>query len=140
METLLIVDDNKERLKQIHAAAVDIDFAPGDILSAANEDEAMHLIDDSNREIDLAIIDLVLTQLPEMTGLRVIESLRERRPNCRIIALTSQGDEAFGIDAMRAGADDFISILWEYINWYSLLKLRLKLWRGVVRSLATAKV
>ncbi|WP_162393875.1 ATP-binding protein [Deinococcus kurensis] len=51
---------------------------------------------------DLILLDY---QLPDMTG---VEFLLEVRPECAVIILTGVGDEEIAVQAMRAGAQDYL--------------------------------
>jgi len=55
---------------------------------------------------DVVVIDF---QLPGMDGLAAIQMMRERDPNARIVMLTGQGNVQIAVDAMKAGAADFLS-------------------------------
>jgi two-component system response regulator AtoC len=55
---------------------------------------------------DVAVIDF---QLPGMDGLACIASIRERDPDARIIMLTGHGNVQIAVDAMKAGAADFLT-------------------------------
>lgn len=57
---------------------------------------------------DLAILDLRLSGSPEAEGLDVIESVRERSPQTRIILLTAYGSREIEAEAFRRGADAFL--------------------------------
>ncbi len=137
MARLLVVDDEGPKRERIVRAASAVGFERDEIVQASTQAEAEELIDSLEPVIDFAVVDVVLTTLPAKTGLEVIQSLRDRHPHCKIIALTDKGGTEFGVEAMNAGADDFISLKWEYVNWYSLLQQRLVLWRGFVEGLAT---
>jgi len=137
MEKLLVVDDDEARLKKIVRVAESVQFKTDNIQIAVGLADAIELIDGTDLRYDFAIIDLILTAWPEKEGLDVIKLLRAKFPNCKIIALTAHGGTALGIEAMSAGADDFISTQWEQINWYSLLQHRLQLWRGLFAEIST---
>jgi two-component system response regulator FixJ len=47
-------------------------------------------------------------RLPDMTGIELIGSLRDRMPGVPVILLATDGDVAAAVSAMRAGALDFI--------------------------------
>ena len=51
---------------------------------------------------DVILLDY---QLPDMTGL---EFLNEARPDCAVIMLTGVGDEQVAVQAIRAGAQDYL--------------------------------
>lgn len=53
-----------------------------------------------------AVIDL---RLEDGNGLDVVELLRERRPDCRIVVLTGYGAIATAVAAVKFGATDYLS-------------------------------
>lgn len=53
-----------------------------------------------------AVVDL---RLGDGNGLDVVETLRERRPDCRIIILTGYGAIATAVAAVKIGAVDYLS-------------------------------
>jgi DNA-binding NtrC family response regulator len=60
--------------------------------------------------INVSNIDLVVTdlKLPDGTGLEVIAGVRARRPRLPIIMITSYSSMESAIDALRAGANDYV--------------------------------
>jgi DNA-binding NtrC family response regulator len=55
--------------------------------------------------ISLALLDL---HMPDLDGIKVLEQVRADGVNLPILVLTSDGSVARAVDAMRAGANDFI--------------------------------
>lgn len=55
---------------------------------------------------DLIILDL---RLPSMTGLEVLRRLRDRGHAMPVLILTAQDSVEFKVDALRAGADDYVT-------------------------------
>ena len=53
-----------------------------------------------------AVVDL---RLEDGNGLDVVELLRERRPDCRIVVLTGYGAIATAVAAVKSGAIDYLS-------------------------------
>jgi two-component system response regulator RegA len=53
-----------------------------------------------------AVVDL---RLEDGNGLEVIETLREKRPDCRIVVLTGYGAIATAVAAVKIGAIDYLS-------------------------------
>ena len=53
-----------------------------------------------------AVIDL---RLEDGNGLDVVEALRDRRPECRIVVLTGYGAIATAVAAVKFGATDYLS-------------------------------
>ena len=74
----------------------------------------MDLVDDgleglrlaSGGQYDLIVLDL---RLPEMTGLEVLRNLRDRGLTVPILVLTAQDTVDFKVQALRAGADDYVT-------------------------------
>ncbi|HSM58006.1 MAG TPA: GAF domain-containing protein [Candidatus Sulfomarinibacteraceae bacterium] len=57
--------------------------------------------------IDLAIVD---TALGWDDGLEVLRTLKARHPRLPVVVATAQGDEVTAVAAMKAGADDYVSL------------------------------
>ena len=53
-----------------------------------------------------AVLDM---RLEDGSGLRVVEALREARPDARIVMLTGYGNIATAVAAVKAGAVDYLS-------------------------------
>ncbi len=60
----------------------------------------------SGGQYDLLVLDL---RLPEMTGLEVIRTLRDRGNTTPILVLTAQDSVDFKVQALRLGADDYVT-------------------------------
>ena len=60
----------------------------------------------SSGHYDLMILDL---RLPGMTGLEVLRTLRDRGITMPILMLTAQDGVEFKVDALRGGADDYVT-------------------------------
>jgi two-component system OmpR family response regulator len=66
--------------------------------------EALRLI--SGGLYDLVVLDL---RLPGMTGLEVLRTLRDRGITTPILVLTAQDAVGHKVEALRAGADDYVT-------------------------------
>jgi DNA-binding NtrC family response regulator len=62
------------------------------------------------QRVDRSDLDVVVTdlKLPDGTGLDVIAGVRARRPRLPIIMITSYSSMESAIDALRAGANDYV--------------------------------
>jgi len=60
----------------------------------------------SHTPYDLLILDL---RLPGMTGFEVLRTLRDRGNTTPILVLTAQDSVDFKVQALRAGADDYVT-------------------------------
>ena len=56
--------------------------------------------------IDLIVLDL---RLPSMNGLEMLRTLRDRGTTTPILVLTAQDAVDFKVEALRAGADDYVT-------------------------------
>ena len=99
--TLLLVDDDEQFVKRLAKAMEKRGFLP----EAAQSVAAGKAIAEA-RPPAYAVIDL---RLEDGSGLDVVEVLRERRPDCRIVVLTGYGAIATAVAAVKIGAIDYLS-------------------------------
>jgi two-component system response regulator RegA len=92
--TLLLVDDDEPFVKRLAKAMEKRGFLPETAGSVA-AGRAIAL----TRPPAYAVVDL---RLEDGNGLDVVEALRERRPDCRIVVLTA-------VAAVKIGATDYLS-------------------------------
>ena len=99
--TLLLVDDDESFVKRLAKAMEKRGFIP----ETAESVVAGKAIAQS-RPPAYAVVDL---RLEDGNGLDVVEALRERRPDCRIVVLTGYGAIATAVAAVKIGATDYLS-------------------------------
>ncbi len=99
--TLLLVDDDEVFVKRLGKAMEKRGFVP-EIASSIAAGRSIALA----RPPAYAVIDL---RLEDGNGLDVVELLRERRPDCRIVVLTGYGAIATAVAAVKIGATDYLS-------------------------------
>jgi two-component system response regulator RegA len=99
--SLLLVDDDEPFVKRLAKAMEKRGFLPETAESVA-EGKAIALA----RPPAFAVVDL---RLEDGNGLDVVETLRERRPDCRIVVLTGYGAIATAVAAVKIGATDYLS-------------------------------
>ncbi len=99
--SLLLVDDDEVFVKRLAKAMEKRGFLPETAGSVA-AGRAIALA----RPPAYAVIDL---RLEDGNGLDVVETLRERRPDCRIVVLTGYGAIATAVAAVKIGATDYLS-------------------------------
>ncbi|MBB3210082.1 two-component system NtrC family response regulator [Rhodopirellula rubra] len=98
---VLIVDDEPNiRSGLARGLADDADV----IETAANADEALALI--SKGDFPLVIVDVRLNC--SMTGIELMKRIVAERPHTAVIVITAHGTVETAVDAMRAGAFDFV--------------------------------
>ena len=99
--TLLLVDDDEPFVKRLAKAMEKRGFLPD-----TAETVATGKIMARARPPAYAVIDL---RLEDGNGLDVVETLREIRPDCRIVVLTGYGAIATAVAAVKIGATDYLS-------------------------------
>jgi two-component system, response regulator RegA len=99
--SLLLVDDDEPFVKRLAKAMEKRGFLPETAESVA-AGKAIALANPPA----YAVVDL---RLEDGNGLDVVEALRERRPDCRIVVLTGYGAIATAVAAVKIGAIDYLS-------------------------------
>jgi two-component system response regulator RegA len=100
-KTLLLVDDDETFLRRLAKAMEKRGFE----VETAGSVAAGRAIS-SARPPAYAVVDL---RLEDGNGLDVVEVLREKRPNCRVVVLTGYGAIATAVAAVKIGATDYLS-------------------------------
>jgi len=99
--SLLLVDDDEPFVKRLAKAMEKRGFLPETAESVALGKAAAMV-----RPPAYAVVDL---RLQDGNGLDVVEVLRDRRPDCRIVVLTGYGAIATAVAAVKIGATDYLS-------------------------------
>ena len=98
-QTILIVDDNEESLKAIKRA-LQKDYR---VIISDKGSKAIELL--KKEAIDITITDL---KMPGVDGMDVLEKTKEIDPEISVIMLTAYGTIENAVDAMKAGAVDYL--------------------------------
>lgn len=77
-----------------------------EVLEAENGAQALTLYETNGDAIDVAILDIMM---PEIDGLTVCRTLREKDKNIGIIMLTAKTQEMDKITGLMVGADDYVT-------------------------------
>jgi len=99
--TLLLVDDDEPFLKRL-AKAMEKRGFDVEIAESVADGHARAIA----RPPAYAVCDL---RLGDGNGLDVVETIRERRPDARIVVLTGYGAIATAVAAVKIGATDYLS-------------------------------
>ncbi|MCM1121297.1 MAG: response regulator, partial [Eubacterium sp.] len=73
------------------------------VTCAQNGKQAIELLD--RQPFDMAVLDIMV---PEVSGLEVLQSIKERYPEMAVIMLTALGDEKTQVQAFNLYADDYV--------------------------------
>jgi two-component system KDP operon response regulator KdpE len=100
MTSVLVVDDEPQIRR---ALSLNLGVRKYDVREAATGEEALAIV--AAEQPDVVLLDL---GLPGMNGMAVLETLRQYQ-RIAVIVLTARDDELSRIDALEAGADDYVT-------------------------------
>src|SRR5579863_4581243 len=99
--TVLIVDDEQSIRVSLRTILSNIGF---EIVEAARGEEALSLI--RTAQFDAVLLDI---NMPGLDGVEVCRLMRKESSRLQIVMLTVQGSEDRKVEALDAGADDYIT-------------------------------
>ncbi|MFQ5864056.1 MAG: sigma-54-dependent transcriptional regulator [bacterium] len=100
MADILVVDDEKDMLSGCAKILQALGHRPA---TAASGVQAIHLME--THDFDLMLCDLFM---PDVDGMQVLERVQDLSPNTPVIMFTAYGTIDRAVDAMKAGAFDFL--------------------------------
>lgn len=98
-KTLLCADD-EPIIRQLCVSALDNYH----VLLAADGLEALKILE--TEEVDIVLSDVMM---PKLSGLELLQKIKEQRPDQAVILMTGYSDKELILKALQAGADDFIN-------------------------------
>ena len=99
-EKVLLVDDEKDFIETLSER---METRGMDVSSTVSPKQALDLVD--KESFDAVVLDL---KMPEMDGLEVLKTIKEKNPDIQVILLTGHATVQKGIEAMKLGAMDLI--------------------------------
>ncbi len=100
METILIVDDEKNYLLVLSAVLEDEGY---EVLTALSGQEALEI--QKTSDIDLILTDM---KMPGMSGINLLENVKAVDPDLPVIMMTAHGTVDKAVEAMQKGAYSYI--------------------------------
>src|SRR5512145_3349937 len=100
METILIVDDEKNYLLVLSAVLEDEGY---EVLTAPDGPEALEI--QKSSDLDLVVTDM---KMPGMDGIEFLEQIKARDPDLPVIMMTAHGTVDKAVEAMQKGAYSYI--------------------------------
>ncbi len=97
---VLVVEDEQQLREQLHRQLTSRGFS---VDSAADGEEGLYI--GRAYPLDLAVIDL---GLPKLSGIELIQRLRDEGMLFPILILTARGDWQDKVEGLEAGADDYL--------------------------------
>ncbi len=110
---LLIVDDDETIQRLLIIAAQDLGWRPR---ATSSGQEALEKLDAG---IEAVVLD---HGLPGMNGIETLIQIRKNFPTLPVIMLTGLNDAETAVQALRAGADDYLTKPFELKRLFDLLK------------------
>ncbi len=101
MSKILIVDDNKSMLYTLSRILEDAGYS---CLTAENGQSAIQKVKSS--DFALVILDF---KMPDSDGMNVLVSLKSLKPELPVIILTAFGEIKKAVEAIKSGAEDYIT-------------------------------
>jgi DNA-binding NtrC family response regulator len=98
---LLIVDDERTVREAAREAALVLGYRAA---ASDSADQAMRLLE--SQSIDVVLLDM---KLPGAGGLEILRHIKSRRPDIEVIVITGHGTVESAVQAMKAGAYDFMT-------------------------------
>ncbi|OGT97450.1 MAG: Fis family transcriptional regulator [Geobacteraceae bacterium GWC2_48_7] len=98
---ILVIDDDTSLRRVLE---YNLQEAGYDVTSAASGEEGLRFFDDVSPA--LVITDM---KMPGMSGMQVLEAVKERSPEALVIIITAFGTVDIAVEAMKAGAYDYIT-------------------------------
>ena len=98
---ILIVDDEPFNLDLLEQELSDLGYSSE---RAGDGAQALEKIDKLNP--DLVLLDY---RMPEMNGIDVLREIRQRKKDLPVIMITAYGTIEVAVEAVKAGADDFVT-------------------------------
>lgn len=101
MARILVVDDENNIRTMVQLA---LEQAGHEVDTAADGPSGLEKFGDGT-SYDLILLD---QRMPGMEGLEVLQEMKARNPSARIVMITAFGTIDLAVDAMKAGATDFL--------------------------------
>jgi len=100
METILVVDDEKNYLLVLSAVLEDEGY---EVLTAQGGHEALEI--QKSSDLDLILTDM---KMPAMDGIQLLENVKALDPDLPVIMMTAHGTIDKAVEAMQKGAYSYI--------------------------------
>ena len=101
MAAILVLDDDPHILRTLEIMLQTDGYG---VVCATSGEQALSIVE--KRPVDVALVDL---QLPGMSGLDFLRTLRDRYRDVEVIIITAYGSIDTAVDAMKEGAYDYLT-------------------------------
>jgi len=101
MTRILIVEDDSELRDSVAELLAEEGF---DVATASDAETALEMIGDS--DFNLVLMDLIM---PGMGGMTALPLIKKKSPKTRVMMMTAFSTVSNAVEAMRQGADDYMT-------------------------------
>ncbi len=101
--TILLTDDDKTFLDAVSEL---LGRYGHDVIPANSGEKALEILAKNGSKVDLALLDI---RMPGMNGMETLGQIAERHPSIPVIMLTGEDTINLVVQAMKAGAKNYIS-------------------------------
>lgn len=126
MSSILVIDDKDSMRKMV---AQTLNEEGYNVSMAANGPEGLNLVKD--KQFDLVITDL---KMPDVDGLEVLSNVKEINEETAVIVMTAYGTIETAVDAMKKGAEDFLTKPFDSDHMLLLVERALKSQRVIAEN------
>lgn len=102
---ILVVDDDQEMVSLISDFLMASNYKVNSFSQATEAIRHLKELESKKKYVDLVISDI---NMPELSGIDLIRNLHRTQPNLPIILITAFGSVDSAVDAIRAGAFDYV--------------------------------
>lgn len=126
MDSLLIIDDEKSLLDVLSLMFKKEGY---EVKTAASGAEALDIL--TNNAIDLVITDI---RMPHLSGMEILKYVKENQPETPVIVITAYGSIQQAVEALKAGALDYI------VKPFDIEELKILVARALSASTLNSKI
>ena len=120
MDTLLIIDDEKSLLEVLSMVFKKEGY---EVKAAASGAEALEIL--NSNSVDLVITDI---RMPHISGMEILQYVKGNMPEVPVIVITAYGSIQQAVEALKAGALDYI------VKPFDVEELKILVARGLERK------
>lgn len=106
---VLLIEDNPGDVRLLREELAETTSARFEIIDVSRISDAVHAL--ATARYDLVLLDL---NLPDGCGPRTVERIRALAPTLPVVVLTGMDDDALGVRALQAGAEDYLVKGWAF--------------------------
>lgn len=120
MDTILIIDDEKGLLEVLNVVFRKEGY---EVKTATSGAEGLDIL--NSKSVDLVITDI---RMPHMSGMEILRYVKENQPEVPVIVITAYGSIQQAVEALKAGALDYI------VKPFDVEELKILVARGLERK------